>query len=512
MKLRRIALGRLLVFVIFVQGVSFASAQVPVQAWVQRYAAGTNGTTGTTGGRAIGLDTNGNVFVSGSSLNGSNFGFATLAYSSTGTPLWTNRYDAGSLGAEPYALAVGRDGNVFVTGSSYMPASPAAHATGYQFATVAYSSSGAALWTNSFSEGGDARAVAIAVGRSGTVFVTGTSSSIMTTLAYSSAGVPLWTNHYQRASGQPSSASSIALDDKENVFVAGYARGIDGYEHYAVVAYSSAGVLLWAEQYIGPANFGEAASAVAVGGSGHVFVTGTVYDTNGFAGYVTVAYSGAGIPLWTNRYASDNASQASAIAIAVDTNGTVFVTGQSWSGSGFPDYATVAYNAVGSAIWTNRYDGVVHRDDYAVAAAVDGRGHVMVTGFSGTDTVNHDYATIWYSTSGAPLFTNRYNGPANGNDQASALAVDTGGNVFVTGTSWNGTIYEFATIKYAVLQPVPLLVQRLGDQIVLNWTNAAFGLQAAPTVSDVFTNVPGATSPYTNRISAGRQFFRLISM
>jgi hypothetical protein len=47
--------------------------------------------------------------------------------------------------------------------------------------------------------------------------------------------------------------------------------------------------------------------------------------------------------------------------------------------------------------------------------------------------------------------------------------------------------------------------------LVLSWTNAAFGLQSAPTINGTFTNVPGATSPYTNPIVDLQQFFRLIS-
>lgn len=435
MKLRRIDWGRLILFVIFVYGASFACAQAPVEAWVQHYAAGTNGTIAR---RGIGLDTNGNIFVSGSSWNGSNYGFATLAYSNSGTPLWTNRYDAGGLAAEPYALAVGRDGNVFVTGSTYTPASgPGGLPGADRFATVAYSGSGVALWTNSFLEGGHSRPAAIAVGQSGTVFVAGNNSSNMTALAYSSAGVPLWTNHFQPGIGLFSTATSMALDENENVFVAGYVDAADGSSHYAVVAYSGTGVPLWTNEYIGPVNISDAASAVAVDANGNIFVTGTAYGTNGFYDYVTVAYSGAGVPLWTNRYATSDASQAN--AIAVDTHGNIFVTGRSSIGGLFPDYATVAYSAAGSPLWTNRYHGPGRVQDSAVAVAADGLGHVVVTGYCSTDTVNYDYATIWYSTSGGFLFTNRYNGPANGVDQASALAVDSAGNVFVTGTSWNGT-------------------------------------------------------------------------
>ena len=36
-----------------------------------------------------------------------------------------------------------------------------------------------------------------------------------------------------------------------------------------------------------------------------------------------------------------------------------------------------------------------------------------------------------------PLWTNRYNGPANNGDYPSALAVDANGNVYVTGTFGN---------------------------------------------------------------------------
>jgi hypothetical protein len=34
-------------------------------------------------------------------------------------------------------------------------------------------------------------------------------------------------------------------------------------------------------------------------------------------------------------------------------------------------------------------------------------------------------------------------------------------------------------------------------------------LQSAPAVTGTFTNIPDATSPYTNPLSARQQFFRL---
>ena len=40
--------------------------------------------------------------------------------------------------------------------------------------------------------------------------------------------------------------------------------------------------------------------------------------------------------------------------------------------------------------------------------------------------------------------------------------------------------------------------------------NAAFGLQTAPAVTGTLTNIPAAPSTFTNPITAGQQFFRLV--
>ena len=507
----------LLACLILLNSALLAPAQTPVQAWVQRYGAQTS-LSGGSRAVAMGLDTNGNVFVTGSSVNGTNLGYATLKYSNAGALLWSARLDLpGNLSEVPAALAVDSSGNVFVTGSSSVPGNPAVAPSGYRYLTVAYSGSGMPLWTNSYSDGtGHARAVAIGVDQSGNVFVTGSSiestntHANMTTIAYSGSGVPLWTNRYKGAGvGGASSGTALALDTGGNVFVVGSSWGADGYQRYAAVAYYNSGLPLWTNQYIGPANVSDGANAVAVAASGNVLVTGQSYNTGGFYDYLTVAYSGIGTPLWTNRYGTANASDPT--AIAVDNGGNVFVTGYSWSGVGFPHYATAAYSPTGVPLWTNRYNGPVQRTDEATAVATDGRGNLFVTGYSTGISSNYDYVTIGYSSAGVPLWTNRYNGPANGNDQATAIAVDSNGNIFVTGGSWNGTNYDFVTIKYSVVQPIPLLVQQLNNQVVLSWTNPLFRLQAALTLSGPFIEVPGAVSPYTNNAVGPQQFFRLIS-
>jgi hypothetical protein len=114
-----------------------------------------------------------------------------------------------------------------------------------------------------------------------------------------------------------------------------------------------------------------------------------------------------------------------------------------------------------------------------------------------------------HAQGGVPLWTNRYDGGFF--DSATAIAMDSSGNVFVTGVSWNGRNRDYATIKYSSSVPPPRLdFQLLNNTLVLNWTNASLSLQIAPAVTGPFTNLPGAISPYTNALTAPQQFFRLI--
>src|SRR5262249_10723365 len=162
-------------------------------------------------------------------------------------------------------------------------------------------------------------------------------------------------------------------------------------------------------------------------------------------------YSGAGVALWTNRYNGPGNGDDFAYAMAVDGSGNVFVTGESLGSGNSADFATIKYSGAGVPLWTNRYNGQLNGLDGAFAIGLDTNGNVFVTGRSdanGGDCGSLDYVTIKYSGAGVPLWTNRYNGPASGSDQASALAVDRGGNVLVTGISPDSSfLSDWATIK-----------------------------------------------------------------
>jgi hypothetical protein len=142
-----------------------------------------------------------------------------------------------------------------------------------------------------------------------------------------------------------------------------------------------------------------------------VFVTG--YATSAtFFDYVTLKYSSAGVPLWTNRYNGPENGNDYATAIAVDPSGNVHVTGYFANPGGIYDIVTLKYSAGGTALWTNRYPGIGPQGNYPYAIANDSNGNVFVTGYA-TSATFFDYVTLKYSSAGVPLWTNLYSGPGN---------------------------------------------------------------------------------------------------
>ncbi|NJC87214.1 MAG: hypothetical protein FIB02_01575 [Desulfuromonas sp.] len=210
----------------------------------------------------------------------------------------------------------------------------------------------------------------------------------------------------------------------------------------------------WVRRYNGTGNSGDEVTAMATGTDGSVYVTGrSIGSVESYYDYVTIKYAPDGSRVWTRRLDGIGNNYDVPNAIAVDASGNVYVTGGSAGrddGSGAAlDILTVKYNTDGKILWTQRYNGSGNSYDAGWDLAVDQFGCVFVTGeTTGTGTAFGDSITIKYAPDGNTLWIRNYNGPANYRDYAYALALDASGNVYVTGSSSNGSTTDFLTIKY----------------------------------------------------------------
>ena len=290
---------------------------------------------------------------------------------------------------------------------------------------------------------------------SGNVYVTGSSTGSGSgvdclTIKYGPAGNKLWEMRYTGPGGDYDCAKAVAVDSSGNVYVTGGIYGGSARYDYVTIKYGPNGNQLWADRYNGPGNSTDAAEAIAIDGSGNIYVTGASDGGSTTVDYATIKYDTNGNRLWVTRY-DGFLSHDFACDLAIDNSGNVYVTGRSDSFTGNSDYATVKYSPAGTQLWATRYNGPGEDYmDYAAALAMDSSGNVYVTGFSYDLYTTKDYATVKYDSSGNQLWATRYNGSSNADDLAYDIAVDVFGNVYVTGKSIVGFTYDYATVKYNV--------------------------------------------------------------
>ncbi len=248
-----------------------------------------------------------------------------------------------------------------------------------------------------------------------------------------------WENTYDQK--RKSSSYAITLDSSGNVYVTGN----------STVKYNSDGKRLWKTGFDGTTG-----SEIALDASGNVYVAGRNNSNNCEDEYTIVKYNSDGKKQWVQYYNNygdkstcTSCSRHLVKAMVVDKSGNVYITGTSMGNDTYLDYATVMYDTNGNQLWVSRYDGPQYGpagldsnaadEDKACDIAVDSWGNVYVTGSSYNADKYADYTTIKYDSQGNELWVRQYLTP-DIDDSGSGIAIDYAGHIYVTGSS--------GTVKY----------------------------------------------------------------
>lgn len=308
------------------------------------------------------------------------------------------------------------------------------------------------------------------------------------------------------------SASAVAVDPNGNAFVVGYYAGTAafgtnqltsaGVRDGFVAKYSSAGQLLWVRS-LGGTGF-DTVNAVAVDTNGNCYVVGsyesrisfgTISLTNtsptSFSDAYVAKFDAGGTNVWARSLGVSGSADVGN-AVALDGAGNVFVAGQSTFGTfnsvTLTNHGRVflaKYDNAGSPQWARKAGGgSAGQFDQATALAADAAGNVYLAGVFASATASFNNGTALDNRGGFDAFLARFDA-AGGlqwvqqiggvqDDRANGLAVDAAGNAYVVG-EFTGAVQLPGTNLATAVTDQNAFIARFDPAGTVNWARQAGG-------------------------------------
>ncbi len=367
----------------------------------------------------------------------------------------TSSYDAGA------AVAVDASGNVYVVGSTQGSLDGNSSAGDKDVFLVKYSVAGIKQWSRQLGTSSIDNGYGIAVDTSGNVYITGaTFGSLdgninvgyadMFLVKYDATGTKQWTRQLGTSSND--GGNDIAVDTSGDIYIAGNTYGgLDGNINAGdndmfLVKYNSAGAKQWTQQL--GSSLDDVASGIAIDPSGNIYVTGNT--TGGLDGNINagmhdmflVKYNSAGTKQWTRQLGTSTLDVGN--GVAVDLSGNIYVTGETYGGldgninAGGNDMFLVKYNSAGTKQWTQQLGSSLGNvSDVGIGVAVDTSGNIYVTGATNgsldgnINAGGNDMFLVKYDATGTKQWTRQLGTALD--DVGGRVAIDLSGNIYFTG-------------------------------------------------------------------------------
>lgn len=223
----------------------------------------------------------------------------------------------------------------------------------------------------------------------------------------------------------------IVVDEDGNVYVAAASDGNYG-KDYLTIKYSPSGAVLWTQRYNGTGNGDDEPMAIELDKDQNVYVTGKSMSVNTGLDIVTIKYSQTGVSLWVKIYNHSNYDDIS-YDMTFDPYGFLYV-----SGNGI----VIKYSQNGNLIWTVFPGGSVNNK-----ILINQFGNVVVS-------ISWNYDSVFYikelsSNDGSLIYSYNQNYYYSPYGYVEALTTDKFGNIYVMTTyGYSNHPYEVYYVKF----------------------------------------------------------------
>lgn len=210
------------------------------------------------------------------------------------------------------------------------------------------------------------------------------------------------------------------------------------------LSYSQTPTLEWSSSYYNPQSYSYSMSKDALG---NIFICGYQRPFS-FYKYLTLKFNSTGNFSWATLYhTGDSTTWGIAKKCIADGTGNVY-TGGTFKFEN-DDFFIIKYNDKGDSIWSVRFNGTKNGNDQFADMVMDKHKNIYVTGMSAQLSTGFDFLTIKYDSSGNLLWSAAYNDIFNSTDEPQSIALDSMQNVYVTGYGLGPNFrHEYITVKY----------------------------------------------------------------
>ena len=382
-------------------------------------------------------------------------GFQTTSWNGTQV-LGTTRFETGR------AVQIDSSGNIYITGDTQQAFSGDGldgntSAGGYDIFLVKYNSNGIKQWTQQLGTSSIDRGYDLTIDSSNNIYVTGVTvggldgnissgDSDIFLAKYYDNGTKQWTKQLGTSSGD--AGLGLAIDSSNNIYITGYTSGgLDGTnsgnQDVFLAKYYDNGTKQWTKQ-LGTSS-GEQGKGVAVDSSDNIYVTGSTYggldgnSNSGSSDIFLVKYYDNGTKQWTQQLGTSGSDVG--YRVTVDNSSNIYITGYTAGGldgntnAGGWDIFLVKYNSSGTKQWTKQLG--TSEGDLGDGVVVDFSNNVYVTGSSEEELDGNvhsgqgDIILAKYYDNGTKQWTKQMG--TSSFDGGQGITVDNSSNIYITG-------------------------------------------------------------------------------
>ncbi len=378
-----------------------------------------------------------------------------ISLARTGDTNWVYKQNCGSIQgwSEARSVVYGSDNNLYAAGYIYNRVNH-----NRDFAVVSLTTAGDTNWTYSYNGPGNDMDVAnsIICGTDGNIYAAGfTNTGIpyadFTVMSLTTTGDTNWIYKYDGPGGASDEVRSITYGSDNNLYAAGYSRGINTGKDVTVISLTTAGDTNWVYRYDGFENEHDEAYSITYGLDGNIYAAGYSRGFSNYYVFVVIKLDSLGNEEWIFQYDGGAAGSHLARSIIYGLDGNIYAAGYSWGNSVNADFVVISLTTAGDTNWVYRYNGPEDSwdDAYSIVYGLD--GNIYAAGYSRGINTGMDVTVISLTTTGDTNWIYRHNGPGNFTDLARSLVYGADGNIYIAGYTYGGhsTREDFTVISLA---------------------------------------------------------------